>query len=76
MGAVKDLVALYRERVGCEVHVGEWLKIEQSRIDAFAGATGDLQWIHTDPATGCQGVSLSGNDRPRFSDPLTAPLSD
>ena len=49
MSAVKELVAMYQEKVGSEVHVGEWLKIEQSRIDAFAGATGDLQWIHTDP---------------------------
>jgi len=50
MSAVKKLVALYQGKIDCEVHVGEWLKIEQARIDAFAGATGDLQWIHTDPA--------------------------
>lgn len=49
MTAVKELVAQYQGLIGCEVHIGEWLKIEQSRIDAFAGATGDLQWIHTDP---------------------------
>ena len=49
MSVIKKLVALYQEKIDCEVHVGEWLKIEQSRIDAFAGATGDLQWIHTDP---------------------------
>lgn len=50
MSALKELVAVYHGKVGCEVHVGEWLKIEQSRIDAFAVATGDHQWIHTDPA--------------------------
>ncbi len=49
MSAVKYLVAIYRERVGSEVHVGEWLTVEQERIDAFAHATGDMQWIHTDP---------------------------
>jgi acyl dehydratase len=49
MSAVKELVVMYQVKVGSEVHVGEWLKVEQSRIDAFAGATGDLQWIHTDP---------------------------
>ena len=27
----------------------DWLKIEQSRIDMFADATGDHQWIHVDP---------------------------
>lgn len=50
MSAVKELIAQYLGLIGCEVHVGEWLKIEQSRIDAFAAATDDLQWIHTDPA--------------------------
>src|SRR6476660_10568754 len=27
----------------------DWLLIEQSRIDQFADATGDHQWIHVDP---------------------------
>ena len=27
----------------------EWLTVEQSRIDQFAEATGDHQWIHVDP---------------------------
>lgn len=35
-------------KVGQEVHVGEWLTVEQSRIDQFAEATGDHQWIHVD----------------------------
>ena len=26
-----------------------WVKVDQARIDAFAQATGDDQWIHTDP---------------------------
>ncbi len=50
MTAVGRLVALYREKIGVEVHVGEWLRVEQDRIDAFAEASGDRQWIHTDPA--------------------------
>lgn len=50
MSAVKELFDQYQRKIGCEVHVGQWLKIEQSRIDAFAAATGDRQWIHTDPA--------------------------
>ncbi len=28
---------------------GEWFTIAQERIDAFADATEDLQWIHVDP---------------------------
>lgn len=39
----------YRKLVGCEIHVGPWLEIDQARIDAFARVTGDEQWIHTDP---------------------------
>lgn len=35
---------------GQEVGVSDWLTISQERIDAFAAATGDQQWIHVDPA--------------------------
>ena len=35
--------------VGRELGSSDWLPIEQSRIDLFAQATGDHQWIHTDP---------------------------
>jgi acyl dehydratase len=34
---------------GTEVCVTDWLEITQSRIDTFAQATGDFQWIHVDP---------------------------
>jgi acyl dehydratase len=37
-------------RIGQEIHTSDWLEITQSRIDAFAAATGDHQWIHVDPA--------------------------
>jgi len=49
MSAADALVELYRPKVGSEIHCGPWLEIDQARIDAFAAATGDLQWIHTDP---------------------------
>lgn len=35
-------------RVGAEVHVSDWLDVTQARVDAFAQATGDQQWIHLD----------------------------
>jgi acyl dehydratase len=35
--------------VGQELGVGPWLLIDQDRINAFAEATGDRQWIHVDP---------------------------
>lgn len=38
-----------RSRVGQEVGVSGWLAVEQDRISAFADATEDRQFIHTDP---------------------------
>ena len=39
-----------REKIGEEVGCSSWLSIDQERIDAFAEATEDRQFIHTDPA--------------------------
>lgn len=49
MSAVTQLLDSYQQRAGTEVAVGDWLQMDQQRIDAFAEATGDLQWIHIDP---------------------------
>ena len=37
------------DAVGTELGAGEWVEIDQERIDRFADATGDHQWIHVDP---------------------------
>ena len=37
-----------RELVGQELGVGGWLEVSQQRVNAFAEATGDFQWIHVD----------------------------
>jgi len=37
-----------RSLVGQEVGTGEWLEVTQERINLFADATGDHQWIHID----------------------------
>ena len=37
-----------RPHVGHEVATSDWLEVAQPRIDQFAEATGDQQWIHTD----------------------------
>ncbi len=39
-----------KQWVGKEVAVSNWLQVDQDRIDRFADATGDHQWIHVDPA--------------------------
>ena len=37
-----------RTAVGKEVCVTDWVTVDQQRIDKFAEATGDFQWIHVD----------------------------
>ncbi|GHF36768.1 MaoC family dehydratase [Deinococcus metalli] len=41
--------------VGQPVALSEWIEITQDRIDAFADATGDHQFIHVDPERAAQG---------------------
>ncbi len=44
-------------RAAAGTHLGwsEWLTIDQNRIDQFAAATGDDQWIHVDPERAASG---------------------
>lgn len=44
-----------QDLVGVELGPTEWLEVTQERIDAFAAATGDPQWIHTDPERAAEG---------------------
>lgn len=37
-----------RAAVGEELGTSDWLEIDQKRVDLFADATGDHQWIHVD----------------------------
>jgi acyl dehydratase len=37
-------------RVGQEIAISPWVEMPQERIDLFAKATEDFQWIHVDPA--------------------------
>jgi len=48
MTALTDLV-------GAELGPSPWISVGQDRIDAFAAATDDPQWIHTDPERAAQG---------------------
>jgi acyl dehydratase len=42
-------------RVGEELGVSDWITVDQKRIDQFAEATGDHQWIHIDPERAAKG---------------------
>ena len=48
---------------GKEVVVSDWLEVTQERVDRFAEATGDFQWIHVDP------------ERARRESPFGAPIA-
>jgi acyl dehydratase len=43
-----------KDYVGKELGCSEWLTIDQERINLFAEATGDFQFIHVDPAKAAQ----------------------
>lgn len=46
-----DLVAA----VGEELGTSDWIVVDQQRINTFAEATGDHQWIHVDPEQAARG---------------------
>jgi len=39
----------FKKLVGKELGTSDWFKVTQQRVNAFADATGDHQWIHIDP---------------------------
>ncbi len=44
--------AVYNElalKVGEVIHTGDWMMVDQHRIDQFGAVTEDMQWIHTNP---------------------------
>jgi acyl dehydratase len=45
----------FHELVGIEIGVSEWLEITQDRVNDFADATDDHQWIHVDAARAATG---------------------
>jgi acyl dehydratase len=45
----------FTDLIGKELGPTEWLEIDQARIDRFADATGDHQWIHVDPERAAEG---------------------
>jgi len=46
---VLDGVDAVRAAVGTHLGYSDWLEIDQDRVNTFADATGDHQWIHVDP---------------------------
>jgi acyl dehydratase len=44
-----------RAAAGTEIGVSDWVEIDQARVNLFADATGDHQWIHVDPERAAAG---------------------
>jgi acyl dehydratase len=44
------------DHVGEEIGLSSWVEIDQAKINAFADATGDLQWIHVNPERAARDV--------------------
>ncbi|MEU0031431.1 MaoC family dehydratase [Streptomyces griseorubiginosus] len=44
-----------KKLAGSDLGTSEWIEVTQERIDTFADATGDHQWIHVDPARAAEG---------------------
>ena len=45
----------FKGAVGEEIGSSDWHTVDQAQINAFADATGDQQWIHTDPEMAAKG---------------------
>jgi acyl dehydratase len=50
-----ERLAQLQALVGQEIGLSDWIGVDQRRIDQFAEATGDHQWIHVDPVRAAAG---------------------
>ena len=46
---LQDVLSELSDKIGTEIHVSDWLEMTQDMVNQFGRATGDMQWIHTDP---------------------------
>jgi acyl dehydratase len=44
-----------KKLAGSDLGASEWIEVTQERINTFADATGDHQWIHVDPEKAAEG---------------------
>ena len=71
---IENLDAL-KDFVGREIATTDWFEITQDRIQQFAEATEDRQWIHLDPDRAAKGIALRHDNRARIPDSVTAESS-
>ncbi|MDH3207582.1 MAG: MaoC family dehydratase [Gemmatimonadota bacterium] len=61
--SIDDVRAQLEAQIGQEAPASDWVQVDQKRIDQFAEATGDHQWIHVDV------------DRSKRESPYGAPIA-
>ncbi len=49
-----------KELLGKEIGISDWITVTQESIDYFAEATGDFQFIHTDPVRAAAETPFGG----------------
>jgi acyl dehydratase len=52
---VFDSAASLQEAAGDDLGHSDWMEVDQARVDLFAEATEDRQWIHVDPERAAEG---------------------
>ena len=72
----KAAVEIFGKHVGTSDGYSEWIEVDQKRINLFADATLDHQFIHIDPETLCEAVAVQGDDRARLPDAVADSASD
>ena len=55
MPPIVDGLEAFHDLVGTHVGYSDWETVTQERVNLFADATGDHQWIHTDPERAKEG---------------------
>jgi acyl dehydratase len=55
MPTIVDGLEAFHDLVGKQVGFSDWQTVTQERVNLFADATGDHQWIHTDPERAKEG---------------------
>ena len=70
-----DLAAM-KAQLGQEVAVSDWFEITQARVDLFADATDDHQWIHVDTERAARESPYGGTVAHGFLKGGFAPAND
>ncbi len=61
MNDIDAALTMWRDRIGAEIGVADWIRVDQAMIDTFGKVTHDDQWIHTDPLRAAAETPFGGS---------------